>query len=158
MKRIKTQEAIGKLDLKGIELDVVSDRFSDKGWGKTSSHLPSEMALAIYVNRQQLVTILCTPSKLNCLVLGFLYAEGIIADVADVASMRVCEEESLADVMLSNPEYEVPTAPRQALVSWGELEVSNAPRRGQISWVAFEVPDAEGGDEYYVLVGMLGSW
>ena len=109
MKRIKTQEAIGKLDLKGIELDVVSDRFSDKGWGKTSSHLPSEMALAIYVNRQQLVTILCTPSKLNCLVLGFLYAEGIIADVADVASMRVCEEESLADVMLSNPEYEVPT-------------------------------------------------
>jgi FdhD protein len=67
------------------------------------------MALAIYVNRQELVTILCTPTKLNCLVLGFLYTEGIISGLGDVAKMRVCEEESLADVMLSNPEYELPT-------------------------------------------------
>ena len=98
-----------KLDLKGAAPDVVFDRFSDEGWGRDSSHLPSEMALAIYVNRQKLITILCTPTKLNCLVLGFLYAEGIISGIGDVAKMRVCEDESLADVMLSNPEYELPT-------------------------------------------------
>lgn len=109
MKKRNRQEAIGKLDLKGIAPDVVFDRFSAEGWGRTSSHLPSEMALAIYVNRQELVTILCTPTKLNCLVLGFLYAEGIISGIGDVASMQVCKEESLADVMLSNPEYELPT-------------------------------------------------
>jgi len=73
------------------------------------------MALAIHVNRQELVTILCTPTKLNCLVLGFLYAEGIISGIDDVESMRMCEEESLADVMLSNPEYELPT--RRTLTS-----------------------------------------
>jgi FdhD protein len=66
------------------------------------------MALAIYVNSQELVTILCTPTKLNCLVLGFLYAEGIISCMDDVESMRVCEEESLAEVMLSDPGYELP--------------------------------------------------
>jgi len=99
---------MSKLDLKGVTPDTVFDRFSGEGWARTSGHLPSEMALAIYVNRQELVTILCTPTKLNCLVLGFLYAEGIISGISDVAKMRVCEEDSLAEVMLSNPEYELP--------------------------------------------------
>jgi FdhD protein len=109
MKKQNRQEAMGRVDLKGVVPDLVFHRFSAEGWGRTSSHLPSEMALAIYVNRQELVTILCTPTKLNHLVLGFLYAEGIISGLGDVASMRVCEEESLADVMLSNPEYKLPT-------------------------------------------------
>jgi FdhD protein len=73
------------------------------------------VALAIYVNHQELVTILCTPTKLNCLVLGFLYAEGIVTGMEDVASMRVCEEESLAEVMLKDPDYEIPT--RRTLTS-----------------------------------------
>jgi FdhD protein len=100
---------MNKSDLKGAAPDVVFDRFSGEGWGRTSAHLPSEMALSIHVNRQELVTILCTPTKLNCLVLGFLYLEGIISGIGDVASMQVCEEESRADVMLSNPEYKLPT-------------------------------------------------
>jgi FdhD protein len=109
MKKLDAPEAIGQLNLKGVAPDIVFDRFSGEGWGRTSAHLPGEMALAIYVNRQELVTILCTPTKLNFLVLGFLYAEGIISGIGDVASMRVCEEDSLADVMLSNSEYELPT-------------------------------------------------
>jgi FdhD protein len=100
---------IDKPDPKGVVPDVVLDRFSDQGWGRTSGQLPCEMALTLFVNRQELVTILCTPTKLKCLVLGFMYAEGIISDMSDVASMRVCEEESLADVMLSDPDYELPT-------------------------------------------------
>ncbi len=109
MKKRNKQEAMDKPDLKGFIPDIVSDRFSDEGWGRSSTHLPSEMALAVYVNRQELVTILCTPTKLNCLVLGFLYAEGIISGLGDVAKMRVCEEESLAEVTLNNPEYQLPT-------------------------------------------------
>jgi FdhD protein len=108
VKKRNRQETMGQLDLKGVAPDVVFDRFSGEEWDRASSHLPSEMALAISVNRQELVTILCTPTKLNYLVLGFLYAEGIISGIGDVASMRVCEEESLADVTLSNPEYELP--------------------------------------------------
>jgi FdhD protein len=109
MKKLSRQKAINKGDLKGAAPDVVFDRFSGDEWGKTSSHLPSEIALAIYVNRQELVTILCTPTKLNCLVLGFLYAEGIISGLDDVAGMQVCEEKSLAEVILSNSEYKLPT-------------------------------------------------
>jgi FdhD protein len=103
------QEAIGELAMEGTAPEIPCDRFSDEGWVSTSAHVPSEMELTIYVNRQELVTILCTPTKLNCLVLGFLYTQGIISGTGDVASMRVCEEESLADVRLSNPEHKLPT-------------------------------------------------
>jgi FdhD protein len=102
------QRAIGKPDLKGAAPDIVCDRFSGGGWDRASARVPSEMALAIFVNRRELVTILCTPTKLNCLVLGFLYAEEIISGLDDVASLRVCEEESLADVTLGKPGYELP--------------------------------------------------
>jgi FdhD protein len=71
--------------------------------------VPSELELTIYVNKQQLVTILGTPTKLNYLVLGFLYGEGIISGISDVLMMRMCEEESLADVRLSNTEFKLPT-------------------------------------------------
>ena len=100
------------MDLKGVASGIVCDRFSDGGWVRTSVHAPSEMDLTLYVNQQELVSILCTPTKLNCLVLGFLYSEGIISSMADVASMRICEDDSLADVMLSNPEFVLPTKRR----------------------------------------------
>ena len=95
--------------MKGEASEISYDRFSDEEWVRTTTHVPSEMEFTIYVNQQELVTILCTPTKLNCLVLGFLYAEGIISGMSDVASMRVCEDDSLADVILSNPEYKPPT-------------------------------------------------
>jgi FdhD protein len=102
------QKAIGNRNVKGVTPDIILDRFSGEGWLRSSVHVPSEMALAIYVNRQELVTILCTPTKLNGLVLGFLWAEGIISGMNDVANMRVCEEESLAEVMLNDSAYELP--------------------------------------------------
>jgi FdhD protein len=103
------QEENGGPDMKGLAADIACDRFSDEGWFRTSVHVPSEMELTICVNRQELVTILCTPIKLNYLVLGFLYGEGIISGVGNVVMMRVCEDDGLADVRLSNPAYKLPT-------------------------------------------------
>jgi FdhD protein len=109
MKKLNMQETTSVLAMKGAEADIPCERFSDEGWVRTPVHVPREMELTIYVNSKELVTILCTPTKLDCLVLGFLYSQGIISGVGDLASMRVCEEESLADVRLSNPEYKLPT-------------------------------------------------
>jgi FdhD protein len=99
-------------DLKNVAVDIVCDRYSEEGWERASVHAPVEKEITIYVNRQELVTILCTPSKLNFLVLGFLYAEGIISGMSDVLTMRVCDEESEVDVLLSDPEYQLPTQKR----------------------------------------------
>jgi len=102
-------EGIGGADMKAVAGEIVCHRFSDEGWMRTSVHVPREVELTVYVNQQELVTILCTPIKLNYLVLGFLYREGIISGISDVVMMRVCENDSLADVRLRNPEYKLPT-------------------------------------------------
>ena len=99
----------------GASPDIVCSCPSSGKWQNTSTAVPREMALAIYVDTQELVTILCTPTKLNCLVLGFLHSEGIITNMSDVASMRICEEDSLADVRLSKSGFKPPT--RRTLTS-----------------------------------------
>jgi len=49
-----------------------------------------------------LVTLLCTPDKINFMALGFLAAEGLIQTLNDVALLRVYEqEEGVIDVMLT---------------------------------------------------------
>ena len=95
--------------IKGCVPDIPCDRFSDAGWETTSAHVPEEAQITIFVNQQEMVNIQCTPNKLNYLVLGFLYTEGIISGTSDVTSMRVCDEESEVDVRLSNTEFKLPT-------------------------------------------------
>ena len=96
------------MDPKGVVPSVLFVHSEEGGWDRIPGQVPREMGLTVFVNRRELVTILCTPTKLNCLVIGFLYAEGIIRDIKDVANMRICEEDSLADVTLCDSEYEPP--------------------------------------------------
>lgn len=103
------EEKPGSSDMKGVAAETVCDRFSEKGWVRTSARVPTEMVLTVYVNREALVTILCTAAKLDCLVLGYLYAEGVISGMGDVAEIRIREDGSRADVILTNPGYELPT-------------------------------------------------
>lgn len=93
----------------GEAVNLVCHLFSDEGWVKTSKHVPSEMQFTLYINQKELVNILCTPTKLNYLVLGFLYGQGIISSIDDVLMMRMCVEEAVADVRLSNSDYKLPT-------------------------------------------------
>ncbi len=94
-------------DIGGAQ-NITYSRFFNGGWFKMSDPVPDELPLTIYVNGDELVTVLCTPLKLNCLVIGFLYSENIIASLSEVVSMRVCEDESLADVRLSKVGHPLP--------------------------------------------------
>lgn len=101
------------------EIDALSSRremisqldcykFIKGQWAKTFIHLPSEINLTIYVNERELVTILCTPNKLNCLVVGFLYSEGLILNHTDIASMSISDDGSVADVELKDRAFKFP--------------------------------------------------
>ncbi|HME43274.1 MAG TPA: formate dehydrogenase accessory sulfurtransferase FdhD [Syntrophorhabdales bacterium] len=68
--------------------EIVCDRFSEEGWVTTSVHPSLERELTVYVDQRELVTIMCTPTKLNYLVLGFLYAEGIISRLDDSCTVN----------------------------------------------------------------------
>jgi len=98
----------------GLTPQVNCHFFSEGVWQEEVVSVPGEMPLSILVNGQEVATILCTPTKLTHLVLGFLYSEGIIDDIGQVVSLRVCQDEPIADVKL-NTEYSTP--PRRTLTS-----------------------------------------
>jgi FdhD protein len=61
-----------------------------------------EAPVTIYLNGEELVTLLCTPEKIDRLALGFLRSEGLLATFDDLSSIRVREEEGLVEVELKN--------------------------------------------------------
>lgn len=65
-------------------------------------HVPEEMPLAIHVNGRELVTILCSPSDLEYMVIGYLFSEGLIQSMEDIAVLNVCESAHTAEVVLKN--------------------------------------------------------
>lgn len=75
----------------------------DRGWETADGRIGEETALVLYVDRVELATLMCTPEKLNFLIAGFLRSEGFIESLNDVALMRVCDEEQVADVRLVRP-------------------------------------------------------
>ncbi|MFC1915154.1 formate dehydrogenase accessory sulfurtransferase FdhD [Chloroflexota bacterium] len=109
------EKTIEELSDSGVTPSVTCNFFSGEEWRRETVAIPSEMPLTIFINSQEVVTILCTPTKLTHLVLGFLYSEGIIDSLKEVASLRVCEDEPIADVRLTKTEYKEP--PRRTLTS-----------------------------------------
>jgi len=67
---------------------------------KALDRLAAEAPLTIYVNGEELVTLLCTPDKMDLLALGFLYSEGLLSSMSDVVSLRLKENEGLVEVDL----------------------------------------------------------
>ncbi len=59
-----------------------------------------EAPVTIYLNGSELVTLLCTPEKLEYLALGFLRSEGLLSGIGDLESIRIREDEGLVEVDL----------------------------------------------------------
>lgn len=62
-----------------------------------------EQPLTVYVNGERFLTLLCTPLKLDALVLGYLWMEKVIGGVEDVTALTVSEVDGRADVTLTRP-------------------------------------------------------
>lgn len=60
-----------------------------------------EFPLTIFLNGEELVTLLCSPKSLDFLVYGFLISEGIIEDKKDIKEIKVDEENGVVDVFTS---------------------------------------------------------
>jgi len=57
-----------------------------------------ESPLTIFFNGQELVTLLCSPDKLDALALGFLRTEGLIKEISEVSSLKLEEEKGLVEI------------------------------------------------------------
>jgi len=98
-----------KFPVYGVIPDVACHFYSKTRWQGTSVRLPHEVPLKVYVNQQELLTIMCTPTRLDCLVVGFLYSEGIITDLSQVVDIDIGDDLTTATVRLTDTGYRVPT-------------------------------------------------
>ena len=60
-----------------------------------------EQPLTVYVNGERFVTLLSTPQQLDSLVVGYLWLEKVITDVAEIRRLTVSEVDGRAEVELA---------------------------------------------------------
>jgi FdhD protein len=62
-----------------------------------------EQPLTISVNGERFLTLLCSPMKLDALVVGYLWMEKVIASVDQIARLDISEVDGTASVTLTHP-------------------------------------------------------
>src|SRR2546428_8493682 len=62
-----------------------------------------EQPLTIWVNGEKFLTLLCSPIKLEALVVGYLWIEKVIGDPAEITRLDVSAVDGRADVTLARP-------------------------------------------------------
>ncbi len=74
---------------------------SSGGWEIIPARVISEASVSLTVNGEVWISFMCTPADLEALAVGFLFNEGIIQKMADVAAVSTCENGSNVDVWLN---------------------------------------------------------
>lgn len=75
-------------------------RYTDGGWESISLSPPTEASFRLLVNGRELITVLCTPEKLDCLAAGYLYTDGYIESVREIEHIGVDMEKREVSVLL----------------------------------------------------------
>ncbi len=70
-----------------------------------------EKLVTLFVNGQELATMMCSPRDQQALALGFLANEGVIASQEDVRAVHVCPSGACVDVWLDRAEVVLPERP-----------------------------------------------
>jgi FdhD protein len=68
---------------------------------KVDTAIVTESAFTLTVNGDIWISFTCTPVEIEALAIGFLYNEGLISSIDDIASIRVCQTSNNIDVWLS---------------------------------------------------------
>jgi len=77
------------------------DRYEFKKWEHFDAETIVETPVSLTVNGEVWLTFMCTPVNLEAMAVGFLYNEGIIERMDEVADVRVCEHGDNVDVWLN---------------------------------------------------------
>lgn len=67
-------------------------------WDIVDSGIIVESEVSLTVNGEVWMAFMCTPTDLEALAAGFLYDEGLIDSVSEIASVRVCEHGDNVDI------------------------------------------------------------
>ncbi len=76
------------------------ERYEFKKWEHFDAKTIVETPVSLTVNGKVWLSFMCTPTHLEELALGFLYNEGVLNGMDDVADARLCEHGDNVDVWL----------------------------------------------------------
>lgn len=84
------------------QMQVHYDRFENHKWTSFDSETIVETPVSLTVNGEAWVTFMCTPTDLEAMAIGFLFNEGVIESIAEVADVRLCEHGDNIDVWINH--------------------------------------------------------
>lgn len=80
--------------------------------------LPEESPFTIKINDEELVTLMCTRTQLTYLVVGFLYLQRVIDSLSDLAYIRICDDDLVAEVRTAVP-YDIKSFHKNKAITSG---------------------------------------
>ena len=83
-------------------IPVTYTGYSDSEYRAVRGVVPVEEAVTLYVNGESFVSLMCTPSLLEELALGFLLNEGFIKGLDDIGIVELCGGGRCVDVWLAH--------------------------------------------------------
>ncbi|MDD2921245.1 MAG: formate dehydrogenase accessory sulfurtransferase FdhD [Anaerolineales bacterium] len=78
------------------------EQYEFQKWKSFDAETVVEAPVSLTVNGEAWITFMCTPIQLEALAIGFLYNEGIIETIDEVAEARVCQHGDNVDVWLNH--------------------------------------------------------
>ena len=109
------------------------ERYEFKKWEHHDAETIVETPVSLTVNGTVWLSFMCTPVDLEAMAVGFLYNEGVIEAMADVADVRVCEHGDNVDVWL-NYDAEQPTSWRRTSGCTGGVTAVDLLARPDVSF------------------------
>ena len=76
------------------------------GWSDVEAQVIEEALVDIYINGQEIASIMCTPIDVIDLAIGFLANEGFIEDLSEVDHVHVSNQECCVDIWLTRVFHE----------------------------------------------------
>ncbi len=75
-----------------------------------------EALVGLYVNGQEVATVMCSPVDQEALALGFIYNEGIISSLAEVGLVKANVARTIVDIFLKRSDFD---PPRRLIITSG---------------------------------------
>ena len=94
-------------------------RVTEKGKRSTVDVVVKEFPLLITLNHQEVVTLLCSPTNLNYLAVGFLFSEGLIQGKDDIKKIIVDQQRGMVQVETEEDSRFASQSPSKRLVTSG---------------------------------------
>lgn len=83
--------------------------YRDGAVAETSGPVVAEQPVCVFVNGEELATLLCTPQDLEDLAVGFAFSEGVIDGRDDIEVLTVSAGLTCVDLWLRDREFAPPT-------------------------------------------------